>query len=214
MNKPYPVEGLIDQVAITRINMTAVKYSLDEFVQDMESLLRTQPDKQEIFDTGSSWLERLIRTPEVIPARCRVPSGAGRRPNHGSYLLYQGESGPSVTAVVWGPGDHTGPHDHRTWGMIGILDNILIESRFRRVDDRTLEGYAQLEQDRRSEFKPGAISLLVPDVDEIHQMDNFTDRPTVEIHVYGNDLRSIDRSRYDLETGRIIAFKSGKYDNC
>ena len=45
-------------------------------------------------------------------------------------------------------------------------------------------------------------------------MDNFTDRPTVEIHVYGNDLRSIDRSRYDLETGRIIAFKSGKYDNC
>lgn len=45
-------------------------------------------------------------------------------------------------------------------------------------------------------------------------MDNFTDLPTVEIHVYGDDLRTIDRSRYDLETGKIIGFKSGKYDNC
>ena len=51
----------------------------------------------------------------------------------------------------------------------------------------------------------------VPNNDEIHQMDNFTDRPTVEIHVYGNDLRIIDRSRYDLETDKIIAFKGHKY---
>jgi predicted metal-dependent enzyme (double-stranded beta helix superfamily) len=98
--------------------------------------------------------------------------------------------------------------------MIGVLDNALTETRFRRVDNRTKEGYAQLEQDRRAEFKPGEITLLVPDLDEIHQMDNFTDRPTVEIHVYGNDLRSIDRSRYDLKTGRITAFKTQKYDNC
>ena len=79
------------------------------------------------------------------------------------------------------------------------------------VDDN---GFATLELDREAKFKPGEITLLMPDTDEIHQMDNFTDRPTVEIHVYGNDLRTIDRSRYNLETGKIIAFKSGKYDNC
>ena len=45
-------------------------------------------------------------------------------------------------------------------------------------------------------------------------MDNFTDHPTVEIHVYGNDLRDINRSRYDLESGKITSFKSGRYDNC
>ena len=116
--------------------------------------------------------------------------------------------------MVWGAADHTGPHDHRTWGMIGILDNALTETRFRRVDDRSKEGYSQLEQDRRSEFKPGEITLLIPDTDEIHQMDNFTGRPTVEIHVYGDDLRGIDRSRYDLKTGKITGFKSQKYDNC
>ena len=194
--------------------MTSVKYSLDEFTHDMESLLVRQPNQEKIFDIGSSWLEKLIGNPDVIPEQFRVPSGKGRRPNHGSYILYQGESGLSVTAVVWGAADRTGPHDHRTWGMIGILDNALTETRFRRVDDRSKDGYAQLEQDRRAEFKPGEITLLIPDTDEIHQMDNFTDRPTVEIHVYGNDLRNIDRSRYDLKTGIITSFKTQKFDNC
>ena len=194
--------------------MTTVKYSLDEFVSDMEGLLVSQPSSQKIFDTGSAWLEKLTRNPEVIPSQFRIPATNGRRPNHGTYLLYQGDSGLSVTAVVWGPGEHLGPHDHLTWGMIGVLSNTLTETRYRRVDDRTRDGYAQLERDRANNFKPGEITLLVPEVDEIHQMDNHTDRPTVEIHVYGDDLRGIDRHRYDLETGKIIGFRSGGYDDC
>lgn len=71
-----------------------------------------------------------------------------------------------------------------------------------------------MELDRAVNFSPGEITLLVPDTDEIHQMDNHTDRPTVEIHVYGDDLRGINRHRYDLKTGRIIGFRSGAYDNC
>lgn len=82
------------------------------------------------------------------------------------------------------------------------------------MDDQTREGYAQLEQARRSTFKPGEITLLVPETDEMHQMDNCTDRPTVEIHVYGTDLRGLDRHRYDLQSGRIIPFATEKYDNC
>ena len=194
--------------------MTTVKYSLDEFVYDMETLLKQHPDQERIFDKGSSHLSRLINNPDAIPAEYRVPVGKGRRANHGSYLLYQGESGLIVTAVVWGPGDHAAPHDHRTWGMIGVMDNALIETRFRRVDDRSRENYAQLEKDRGALVKPGEISLLIPEVDEIHQMDNFTDRPTVEIHVYGKDLRGLDRVRYNLETGEIRPFMTEKYDNC
>jgi predicted metal-dependent enzyme (double-stranded beta helix superfamily) len=194
--------------------MSAVKYSLDNFIYDMEALLKKLPDQEKIFDTGSAWLERLVRDPGAIPAQFRVPLGSGKRPNHGSYLLHHGESGLSVTAVVWGPGDHAAPHDHHTWGMIGVMDNALTETRFRRIDDRSRDGYAQLEQDRRTLVKPGEVSLLIPDVDEIHQMDNFTDRPTVEVHVYGKDLRGLDRCRYNLETGEIRPFITEKYDNC
>ena len=194
--------------------MTAGKYSLDDLVDDLTKLVESQPDQARLFDIGSSYLNRILDSPDAIPAEYRVPSGRGRRPNHGSYLLYQGESGLSVTAVVWGPGDHAAPHDHHTWGMIGVMGNALTETRFRRLDDRSCPDYARLEKERPTLVKPGEVSLLIPDVDEIHQMDNFTDRPTLEIHVYGKDLRGLDRCRYNLETGLISPFVTEKYDNC
>ena len=191
--------------------MTTATYTIDEFVHDMEALLRDEPDQGKLFDTGTSYLDKLIRNPDAVPAEFRVPAAGA---NHGTYLLHQGSSGLSITTVVWGPGDHVGPHDHHTWGMIGVVENTLTETRFRRVDDQSKEGFARLEQDRKSEFKPGEITLLIPDVDEIHQMDNFTGRPTVEIHVYGQDLRGLGRCRYNLETGAISPFMTRKYDNC
>lgn len=195
--------------------MVAVRYALEDFVQDMEDLLVSQPTDEKIFDKGSACLSRLIANPDAIPERFRQPAGSGTRSNHGSWLLHHSpDSGLLVTAVVWGPGDHAAPHDHRTWGMIGVMDNALTETRFRRVDDREREDWARLERDRSAVVKPGEISLLIPEVDEIHQMDNFTDRPTVEIHVYGQDLRGLERVRYNLETGAIRQMMTEKFDNC
>lgn len=195
--------------------MVAVKYTLEDFVQEMEELLQGQPDQEKLFDQGSDYLARLVNNPDAIPERFRQPVGSGRRANHGSWLLHHNpDSGLLVTSVVWGPGDHAAPHDHRTWGMIGVMDNLLTETRFRRVDDRQRADWAQLEQDRAATVKPGEVSLLIPEVDEIHQMDNHTDRPTVEIHVYGQDLRGLERVRYDLETGAIKQMMTDRYDNC
>ena len=193
--------------------MVMTRYSLEQFVHDMQELVAGQPDQARLFDRGSTYLERLVRDPEALPEQFRRPSGTGKRPNHGSYALHRGE-GLFVSAVVWGPGDYVGPHDHRTWGMIGVMGNAIEETRFRRVDDRAREDYAVLELDRTTLVKPGEVSLLIPDVDEIHQMANFTDRSTVEIHVYGKDLVGLPRSTYNLQTGQVKRFASEKFDNC
>jgi predicted metal-dependent enzyme (double-stranded beta helix superfamily) len=193
--------------------MPAVKYSLEEFIQDMDSLLAKGADRQRIFDEGSAYLERLIRNPEAIPEEYRRPLGRGPRARHGSYKLHQGDNGLSVSSVIWGPGDHIGPHDHHTWGMIGVMENVLAETRFRRMDDRTDTEYAVLEKDRVALSKRGEVSLLIPDVDEIHAIDNESDRPTVEIHVYGNSLEGLQRCKFDLSTGRVYSYVSGKANN-
>jgi len=188
-------------------------YTLDQFCADMQELVNGGADDAKIFDRGSVWLERLVTTPDSIPEQFRVPSGKGRRPNHGSYAIYRGP-GLFVSSVVWGPGDHIGPHDHKTWGMIGVEGNAIQETRYRRVDDRDRADYARLEKDRTTLVKPGDVSLLVPEVDEIHAMDNFSDRSTFEIHVYGQDLVGLERCQYSLESGQVRSFRSMKFDNC
>jgi predicted metal-dependent enzyme (double-stranded beta helix superfamily) len=193
--------------------MTTAAYTLNEFIHDMTALVAAGPDQALLFDRGSRLIERLVRHPEAVPGQYRQPAVGGRRPGGGSYLLHRGP-GLSITSVVWGPGSHIGPHDHHTWGMIGVMGNAIQETRYRRVDDRDRAGHALLEKDRAVLVKPGEVSLLVPDVDEIHALDNFSDRPTVEIHVYGADLVGLERCRYDLETGTVASYVLGKYDNC
>jgi predicted metal-dependent enzyme (double-stranded beta helix superfamily) len=193
--------------------MAATGYALEEFIHDMTELVGTQPDQATLFDRGSRLIARLVSRPASIPEQYRRPSRGGRRPGGGSYILHRGP-GLSVTSVVWGPGSHVGPHDHHTWGMIGVMGNAIQETRFRRVDNRDRAGHAILEKDRAVLVKPGEVSLLVPDEDEIHALDNFSDRSTVEIHVYGTDLVGLQRCRYDLETGAVSSYVLGKYDNC
>lgn len=190
-----------------------VRYGVDDFVGDMQALLAGTPDQRTLFDKGSVYLERLITTPGAIPEHYQQPVGTGKRANHGSYVLYRGE-GLFVTTVVWGAGDHTGPHDHQTWGMIGVIGNGIQEERYRRVDDGSQAGIAQLVKERSYLIRPGEVSLLIPEEDEIHGLDNFSDRPTVEVHVYGKDLVGLPRNRFDVATGKVSTFASGKFDNC
>lgn len=193
--------------------MVRVRYSLDEFVHDMQTLVAGRPEQQALFDRGTSHLERLLHNPDAIPEALKRPAVNGRRAGGGSYVLHR-SPGLLVTSVIWGPGSHIGPHDHHTWGMIGVLGNGIQETRFRRMDDRRSETQATLVKDRSGLMKGGEISLLVPDIDEIHQLDNFSDRPTVEIHVYGTDLVGLERCQYNEETGEIKRYASGKFDNC
>lgn len=195
--------------------MARVTYTLDDFIHDMTRLVESEPDQAVLFDRASSHLARLLANPDAVAQDYRLPM-PDRTPEKQSttYLLHQAPSGLSITSVVWAPGSHIGPHDHGTWGMIGVVENTMTETRFRRLDDRSQDDYALLEQDRVTQNKPGEITLLVPDVDEIHQMDNLTNRPTPEIHVYGIDLLGWSRRRFDPETGKITRFATARWDNC
>jgi 3-mercaptopropionate dioxygenase len=193
--------------------MVAIRYSLDEFAQDMQSLLAQDPDQSTLFDRGSVYLETLLHNPDAVPEEYQRAAVNGRRKGGGSFVLHR-SPGLLVTSVVWGPGSHIGPHDHGTWGMIGVFRNGIQETRFDRVDDRQSNERALLEKRRSYLMRTGEVSLLVPTTDEIHQLDNFSDRPTIEIHVYGGELGEIERCQYNAETGEIKVYKSGKFDNC
>lgn len=193
--------------------MPVTLYTLDRFANDMQELVNGGADRKRLFERGATYLERFVGDPGAVPEAYRRPAGRGAKPNHGSYVLHRGD-GLFITAAVWGPGDGVPPHDHLTWGLIGMMENEIAETRFRRVDDRRRDGYAKLEQTKLRRVKPGEVSILVPDEDEIHQMRNPTDRVTVEIHVYGRDLAGLVRHTYDPEANTVVTFRKTDYDNC
>jgi predicted metal-dependent enzyme (double-stranded beta helix superfamily) len=116
--------------------------------------------------------------------------------------------------VVWGPGDGAKAHNHDTWGLVGVLENELQETRFKRCDDGSKEGFAELAATGVNHNKAGMVSTLIAPDNDIHEMLNVTQKNTVEVHVYGKDLANMQRLQFDVAKQSVKFFASAKYDNC
>jgi predicted metal-dependent enzyme (double-stranded beta helix superfamily) len=184
-------------------------YSVTRFVEDLDRITRAETSPAKIVAAVKPLLTKLVRHPNGLDPRHRQRGGSG----YGRYMLHRAPLF-NVTAVVWGPGDSAKAHDHQTWGLVGVIENEIQETRFRRRDDGLRTGFADLEVTAVLTNSAGMVSCLVPPEDDIHQMDNVTDRNTVEIHVYGKDLAGMTRLRFDPASKTVKTFASPKYDNC
>lgn len=185
--------------------MATDPYTLDGFIADLDRIVRAETSPHALTARVAVLLGRLVEHPDALPLEFRRRP-AGRR---GRWMLHRAPHF-NVTAVVWGPGDTAGAHNHETWGVIGVVDNEIQETRYR-VTERG-GGRARLEVDRVMRHGPGAVSCLVPG-DEIHAMHNPTERDTVEIHVYGRDLVGLRRRMWG-EDGTERELVSPRYLNC
>ena len=184
--------------------------TLDNFLKDMQALVDQQPEQGRLLTEGARLLAEAIKDREILPKEFRVTST--KRKNHGTYNIYRGKD-LFASASVWGPGDRTDPHNHGTWGLIGVVDNAIQETRYR-VNGKDPNGLPIVERTDARLLKAGDVSILKHDEDEIHELDNFSNHDTVELHVYGKNLIGLDRYMFDRTSGGARPFRSGKYDNC
>jgi len=186
--------------------MATATYSLRDFITDVDRIARDETSERAITERVAPLLAKLVKTPDAVPVECR------RRPEgkRGRYMLHRAPHF-NVTSVIWGPGDTAGAHNHDTWGVIGVIENEIEETRYR-VEDLPGGGRAKLEVTRVMRHAPGDVSCLVPG-DEVHRMHNPTARDTVEIHVYGRDLAGLRRRTWDAN-GTEKPLVSPKYLNC
>jgi predicted metal-dependent enzyme (double-stranded beta helix superfamily) len=182
-----------------------MSYSLQDFIGDLDRITREETDAHAITERAAPLLGRLVMSREGIPPEyLRSPEG-----QRGRYILHRSPRF-NVTSVVWRPGDRAGAHNHETWGVIGVIDNEIEETRYRVTE--TGAGRAHLDTLRVMRHGAGAVSRLVPG-DEVHAMYNPTNRDTVEIHVYGRDLFVLTRRAW-AEDGSEKPLVSPKYLNC
>ena len=184
-------------------------YSLEALVKDLDRITREEDAPAKIVAEVKPLLAQLLREPNCIEPKFKKRGATA----YGRYMLRRAPRF-NITAVVWGPGDNAKAHNHDTWGLVGVVDNEIQETRFCRRDDGSNPDYADLEVRAVLKNAAGMVSSLVPPDDDIHEMNNVTQRNTVEIHVYGKDLADMPRLRFDVATKTAKTFASPKYDNC
>lgn len=94
----------------------------------------------------------------------------------------------SLRMYIWGPGEYTPVHDHNSWGVIGTVTEGFEVVTYSRMDDRKLEGYAELSERKRFTLKAGESAHTYPLDDGIHMTGNPTLGTIITLSLYGKPV--------------------------
>jgi len=132
----------------------------EKFIADLRAAWKELPDIESRMKKGRQLLEELVKDESLRRASKSWPSTEGRK----NLLFYEDEEcGFAINGVVRTPGRKGSIHDHaHAWTAYGVLDGTESLERYRRVDDRSKEGYAKLELESVTEGKPGKVDLVPP----------------------------------------------------
>jgi predicted metal-dependent enzyme (double-stranded beta helix superfamily) len=167
-------------------------YSVEDLVGDLRRIVAATADDREIVRQVMPLARRLggpaLRRDEFY--ECDPEQGFGinilhEEPDHS--LL--------VEAIAWLPGRGVKPHNHKTWGVVVGLDGRETNVNWRRRDDGSRQGYADLIAHHEVVVGPGDVVAFLPE--DIHSVRNDGATPTLSLHIYGKSLAHIDRSEFD-----------------
>lgn len=179
----------------------------ENFVRDVEAVVAADQDQRRIVADVEPLVERLVKSEDLrwLSDKYRRPPAdkQGAASGYGQYCLYRRGNALSIIAFCWGAGRGTPIHDHLSWGVLGFIDGEEKETRYRRVDDGSDTRYAVLGEVGVHYTAKGGTSHIVTPERDVHKVENPGDAPSVSIHVYGCDMGTQRRRRYDAATGRI-----------
>jgi predicted metal-dependent enzyme (double-stranded beta helix superfamily) len=151
--------------------------------------------------SADGWLPERFTTAD---AESRMGDGIGQ------YALYRAEDGSlCLFALVVPPAAATPVHDHLAWGLVGLYRGEQHETVYRRLDDGSAEGQAQLEITKEQALRPGEFYPLIPPVDDIHYVRTTSAGPSISIHLLANDTACVWRHKFDPRAGTVTPFRSG-----
>lgn len=172
-----------------------------EFVASFSALLSRTRLEPEILEEGRLILARLVARDDWLPH----PYAKADPLRYRQYLLHLDPAERfSVVSFVWAPGQATPVHDHRTWGLIGVLRGAERSERFALSRFRGLEPVGVPEL-----LEAGLVEAVSPAIGDVHRVSNpLSDQISISIHVYGGNIGRIERATYDV-MGRPKRFVSG-----
>jgi predicted metal-dependent enzyme (double-stranded beta helix superfamily) len=175
------------------------------FVSSLAELIACTRDETEILEAGGALLSGLVAHDDWLPAQFAQPNPD----RYQQYLLHcDSRERFSIVSFVWAPGQGTPIHDHRVWGLVGVLRGAERVENFLRNHRGALVA-AGLPTDLRA----GEVEAISPRKGDIHRVANgLADQSSVSIHVYGGNIGAVQRATYDPD-GTEKRFVSGYANN-
>lgn len=177
---------------------------LRAFITDAIRIVDSETDEAAVLAQLGSKLQTLIGVDDWLPPAYAVTDGKAYQ----QYLLYADPLERfSIVSFVWGPGQGTPIHDHRVWGLVGVLRGAEISTSYYRRGDGSLLARTPVR------LSQGSVVAVSPAIGDIHAISNgLSDASSISIHVYGGNIGTIRRSVFDAQTGESRDFVSG-YSN-
>lgn len=163
-------------------------------------MLANGPEEPAMLENGARLLGDLVAHDDWLPAQYAAPD-----PTRYQQFLLHADSLErfSLVSFVWGPGQSTPIHDHRVWGLVGVLRGAETNESFEREADGRLRSL------RTETLLPGRVVAVSPRVGDVHRVSNaYADRASISIHLYGGNIGAVRRATYDVN-GQEKSFISG-----
>ncbi len=171
-------------------------YTLDQYVEDLRRITRETDDEDEIITRVGPLAQRLaIDKSWLQQEHYETDAEQGFL---GHLLHEEPDHTLAVFVANWLPGRGAPPHDHGTWAVVAGVEGAERNIRYRRLDDGSRPGYAELEV--KNDFKAHEGELICMKTGGIHAVRNETDRITLSLHTYGKHVNHTNRSQFDPET--------------
>lgn len=179
---PPSSQTQIHQAQAIRVN------PLRNFLRDLAQLVDDARDEATTLARGTELLKGLIATDDWLDEVFAKP----HPDRYQQYLLHADPRDRfSVVSFVWGPNQFTPIHDHRVWGLIGVLRGAERSQHYTRRES------GELVAGKVSHLGQGDVEAVSPGIGDIHQVFNaLADRASISIHVYGANIGAVRRSIY------------------
>lgn len=170
------------------------------FIQDMTRLAGEQPGEARWLEEGGALLKALVSNDDWLPEALAEPG-----PTYRQYLLHCDPLERfSVVSFVWGIGQRTPVHNHKVWGLVGMLRGAEVSVTMHP------EPGAPMRSGQVDHLQPGEVVGVGSSEEDVHWVENaIADRPSISIHVYGGNIGAIERHTFDPETSARKRFVSG-----
>lgn len=160
-------------------------YTIPDLIHDIHGFLDAHLSPFGLIEGIGRKLRRALRNPRLLTAE-QMSDNPERYARH--EIHHDPQDRFVVMCLVWRPGQGTPVHDHGTWGVMGVYRHELEAVNYKRIDDGSDEGYADLRETGSLVLGPGSLSWVLPPNEEIHVNRNTGEETCVTVHVYGKRI--------------------------